>query len=499
MKCFFVAKRIIKQLIKDKRSLALLFVAPPFLIFLLSVILNCSIDKPNILQKDLPQDMVSSLKDYANVTTTSNRADSMNDLKLRKYDAFLTMSDNKITINLEGTQTAVNSAVKKAVASAVSDYMKTLVEDQKAKVTEIQNTNKDNAQRAADSFKSSFSELAEASGKEVGIMEQLKAVQTMQNKALTEVNNVIATLMPKNQNSISNQKSQQIQQNAYMAKQQSQPTQQNANMAKLSKSYGQLKAMSTKSKDILSSANNQLAEIKSKLESSKSNSIEITQSTADFELNMIDTEIKYIHGSDDITTFNAIAPMMMGFFIFFFVFIMAGVSFLRERISGTLDRLLATPVKRIEIVLGYFLGFGIFVLVQTLEIQLFMIYCLNIELEGNFFLVLLINILLAAGSLALGTLLSAFARNEFQLFQFIPIVIIPQILFCGLFDLRSAPTWVIVLSKIFPLTYAADALTDVVLRGFDISYIYFDLIILACYTAAFLVLNSLALKKYRKL
>jgi len=126
-----------------------------------------------------------------------------------------------------------------------------------------------------------------------------------------------------------------------MLNQQPQQAQQNANIAKLSKSYGQLKAMSTKSKDILSSANNQLAEIKSKLESSKSNSIEITQSTADFELNMIDTEIKYIHGSDDITTFNAIAPMMMGFFIFFFVFIMAGVSFLRERISGTLDRLLA--------------------------------------------------------------------------------------------------------------------------------------------------------------
>ena len=109
------------------------------------------------------------------------------------------------------------------------------------------------------------------------------------------------------------------------------------------------------------------------------------------------------------------------------------------------------------------------------------------------------NILLAAGSLALGTLLSAFARNEFQLFQFIPIVIVPQVLFCGLFDLRGAPTWVIALSKIFPLTYAADALTDVVLREFDISYIYFDLIILVCYNVAFLALNSLALKKYRRL
>jgi ABC-2 type transport system permease protein len=189
----------------------------------------------------------------------------------------------------------------------------------------------------------------------------------------------------------------------------------------------------------------------------------------------------------------------MGFFIFFFVFLLAGVAFLRERTSGTLERLLATPVRRYEIVLGYFLGFGVFVFLQTCVIQIYMVHILHVSLEGNFFLVLLINLLLAAGSLALGTLLSAFARNELQLFQFIPLVIVPQILFCGLFSLRGAPTWVTVLSKVFPLTYAADALTAVAFRGSGCISILPDLLMLSGYMVLFLLLNTLVLKKDRSI
>lgn len=112
---------------------------------------------------------------------------------------------------------------------------------------------------------------------------------------------------------------------------------------------------------------------------------------------------------------------------------------------------------------------------------------------------LLINVLLAAGSLSLGTLLSTFAKNEFQLIQFIPIVILPQILFCGIFSLREAPLWVKVLSKAFPLTYGADALTEVVLRGGTLTKVFLDVAILAGYAILFILLNTLALKKYRRL
>ena len=102
--------------------------------------------------------------------------------------------------------------------------------------------------------------------------------------------------------------------------------------------------------------------------------------------------------------FDSMAPILMGFFIFFFVFLIAGIAFLRERISGTLDRILATPLKRWEIVLGYFLGFGMFVALQTIILQVFSIYVLNVPMAGSFWAVLVINLVLAGGSLALGTL-----------------------------------------------------------------------------------------------
>ena len=212
-----------------------------------------------------------------------------------------------------------------------------------------------------------------------------------------------------------------------------------------------------------------------------------------------DMEINYLYGSEEMDLFDTMAPMMMGFFIFFFVFLIAGVSFLRERISGTLDRILATPLKRSEIVFGYFLGFGVFIAVQTVLIQIFMVYGLRIEIKGSFFTVLLINLTLAGGSLAFGTFLSTFARNELQLFQFIPVIIVPQILFSGIFNLEEAPRWVSVLSRIFPLTYGAEALKNVVIKGYTIAEVSTEVIILLGYALAFILLNILALKKYRRI
>jgi ABC-2 type transport system permease protein len=212
-----------------------------------------------------------------------------------------------------------------------------------------------------------------------------------------------------------------------------------------------------------------------------------------------DVRVEYLNGSAETTGFDDIAPLLMGFFIFFFVFLLAGVAFLRERNSGTLERLLASPVRRRQIVLGYFFGSGRVVFLQTLTIQLFVTHVLDVPLKGDFWLVTLPNLLLAAGSLSLGTLLSAFARNELQMFQFIPLVIVPQVLFCGLFSLRGAPDWVVWLSKVFPLTYAADALSNVALRGFGLSTVLPDLCMLTGYVLLFLLLNTLALKNYRRI
>jgi len=150
-------------------------------------------------------------------------------------------------------------------------------------------------------------------------------------------------------------------------------------------------------------------------------------------------------------------------------------------------------------VFGYFLGFGLFISIQTILLQLFMIYVLNIYTIGNFSTILIVNLLLAFGSLALGTLLSSFAKNEFQLFQFIPAIIVPQILFSGVFDISNSPKWVEILSKLFPMTYGAEALKNVALKGYNLGDIQFDIFVLLFYAVLFLVLNILTLKKYRRI
>lgn len=210
-------------------------------------------------------------------------------------------------------------------------------------------------------------------------------------------------------------------------------------------------------------------------------------------------EVELYYGSADFEQFDFLAPSMMGFIIFFLVFLLAGIAFLRERISGTLDRILVSSLRRGQLVSGYFLGFGVFAALQTVVIQLFLQYVLKIHTGSSVFLVLLINLTIAGTSLAMGTLFSAFARNEFQLFQFIPIVIIPQVMFCGLFNLRESPQILQSLAKIFPLTYGADALRKVMLRGAGFSDVLGDLLIMLGFTALFFVLNIQVLKKYRTL
>ena len=208
-------------------------------------------------------------------------------------------------------------------------------------------------------------------------------------------------------------------------------------------------------------------------------------------------EVALLYGGEDYGQFDFLAPSMMGFILFFLVFLLAGISFLRERISGTMDRILVSSLRRSQLVGGYFLGFGLFAALQTVVIQVFMVYVLKIQANENFVLILVINLFIAGTSLAMGTLFSAFARNEFQLFQFIPIVVIPQVMFCGLFNLRETPTALQDLAKIFPLTYGADALRSVMLRGAGLADVWQDLSILFAFTLLFLTLNIFVLRKYR--
>lgn len=210
-------------------------------------------------------------------------------------------------------------------------------------------------------------------------------------------------------------------------------------------------------------------------------------------------EIDYLHGSSDMGTFDYFGPVLLGFFVFFFVFLIAGVSFLRERTTGTLERLLASPLRKWEIVMGYVFGFGIFTMIQSTIIAAYAIYVLGMMMEGAFGYVLLITLLLALTALTLGILLSSFAKNELRMIQFIPIIVIPQIFFSGLFNLDTISKWLSWVGPFTPLYYAADALRDIMVRGYGWGAIHMDILALAGFSLLFIIINILALRKYRKI
>ncbi|RSK26730.1 ABC transporter permease [Bacillus sp. HMF5848] len=217
------------------------------------------------------------------------------------------------------------------------------------------------------------------------------------------------------------------------------------------------------------------------------------------QANLMEPEIELLHGYENMSLIDNFGPILIGFFIFFFVFLISGVSFLRERTSGTLERLLATPLRRWEIVVGYILGFGIFAVFQATLISWFAIEVLDIMMTGSFGFILLVTFLLALTALSLGTLLSAFAGNELQMMQFIPIVVIPQIFFSGIINLETMDQWLRTVSYFMPLTYGADALRHIMIRGQGWDAIATDVYYLLGFALLFMLLNVVALRKHRRL
>jgi ABC-2 type transport system permease protein len=212
-----------------------------------------------------------------------------------------------------------------------------------------------------------------------------------------------------------------------------------------------------------------------------------------------EVKTSYIYGNKDTIFFDQLSPILVGFFVFFFVFLISGIALLRERTTGTLERLLATPILRRDIVFGYLLGYGLFAVVQTIIVITYAVKVLDITLVGSFWNVVLINLTLALVALSLGILLSAFANSEFQMMQFIPIAIIPQVFFAGIFPFESMAGWMQVLAKCMPMYYGGSALVDVMYKGLGLSAIRNDLLVLLGFALVFIVLNVVALKKYRKI
>lgn len=207
-------------------------------------------------------------------------------------------------------------------------------------------------------------------------------------------------------------------------------------------------------------------------------------------------EITYFYGYDNFSVFDGFGSILIGFIVFFFTFLVSGIAFLQERTSGTLEKLLSLPISRAEIVIGYICGFGIFTILQSAFISLYVIHVLKIMMVGSSFLVLIITLLAAISALTLGMLLSTAAKNEFQMIQFIPIAVVPQVFFTGIFDLSPAMAN---FGKIMPLYYVGDALDKVMLKGLGIRAIGHDIMMLLAFSVICMFLNILLLKKYRRI
>jgi ABC-2 type transport system permease protein len=214
--------------------------------------------------------------------------------------------------------------------------------------------------------------------------------------------------------------------------------------------------------------------------------------------------------SDPISTY---APPIVGFFVYFFVYLLTGVSFLRERTGGTLERLMATPVARGEVVVGYTLGFLLYATIQVAIVMAWVLGTvtipaigplpeisigLGVPIAGSPALAFLVVVLTAAGAVSLGIFLSTFARTELQIIQFIPLVIVPQFLLSGvLFPVSNLPEILQPLTKLMPLSYAVDGLRQVFVAGADLATaaLQRDLVVLAIVVAFFATIASLTIRR----
>jgi len=209
-------------------------------------------------------------------------------------------------------------------------------------------------------------------------------------------------------------------------------------------------------------------------------------------------EVTYRYGGEELDTLDLLGGPFIGLMVFFLVYIVTSVSFLRERSLGTLERLMASPLRRTEIVIGYMAGFTLIALVQAAEVLIFGIWILDLYNVGDVLLIFGIEVLLALAAINLGIFLSTFARSEFQAVQFIPLVIAPQVLLSGVIvPVASEPEWLQVISNALPLTYAVDAMRAVMLEGQTLASpdVLRDVLVLAGFCVLVIVAASATLRR----
>lgn len=170
--------------------------------------------------------------------------------------------------------------------------------------------------------------------------------------------------------------------------------------------------------------------------------------------------LRYVFDSQ--RAFEHIAPALLGIFPFVVMFLVTSVATLRERTTGTLERLMTMPMGKLDLLFGYALAFGLVALAQIGVVAAVAVAWLGLDVAGSLWMLMLVAVLDALLGMALGLFVSAFARTEFQAVQFMPAVVLPQALLCGLFvpreQMATALEWI---SNALPLSYAVEAMQEV--------------------------------------
>jgi ABC-2 type transport system permease protein len=194
--------------------------------------------------------------------------------------------------------------------------------------------------------------------------------------------------------------------------------------------------------------------------------------------------------------FDRVGLIMLGVFPFVIMFLITSIAMLRERTSGTLERLLTTPLGRLDLLFGYGIAFGLAAAIQATIAASVAYWLFDLDTAGSVGLVVLIAIANAVLGVALGLFCSAFARTEFQAVQFMPVVVVPQILLCGLFVARDQMAgWLQAISDALPMTYAVEALQEVGASADPTNRLWRDLgIVVGCVVVA-LVLAAATLRR----
>ena len=199
---------------------------------------------------------------------------------------------------------------------------------------------------------------------------------------------------------------------------------------------------------------------------------------------------------DGTPVFDRIGAALLGVFPFVVMFIVTSVATLRERTSGTLERLLTTPLGKGDFMLGYALAFGLMAVVQALVATGFAVWVCGLDVAGPVWLLVVIAVCDALLGTALGLFVSGFAATEFQAVQFMPALVLPQFLLCGLLVPReNLPSVLSTLSDWLPLSYAVDAMRTIASVPDPVGDVGPDIAVIVAAILLALALGSLTLRR----